>query len=69
MGASLALELGGARVRVEMVTLIWETLFWFMMIAIVARAEIYPNLCMPIVLGTVIFAAIAGPIIAKWQLT
>jgi cell volume regulation protein A len=31
--------------------------------------EIYPNLCMPIVLGTVIFAAIAGPIIAKWQLT
>ncbi|MFQ6053662.1 MAG: hypothetical protein ACE5OO_05490 [Candidatus Bathyarchaeia archaeon] len=31
--------------------------------------EIYPNLCMPIVLGTVIFAAIAGPIIAKRQLT
>jgi len=31
--------------------------------------EIYPNLCMPIVLGTVIFAAIAGPIIAKSQLT
>jgi len=31
--------------------------------------EIYPNLCMPIVLGTVLFAAIAGPVIAKRQLT
>jgi cell volume regulation protein A len=30
--------------------------------------EIYPNLCMPIVLGTVLFAALAGPIIAKKQL-
>ena len=33
------------------------------------KPEIYPDLCMPIVLGTVLFAAIAGPIIAKWQLT
>jgi cell volume regulation protein A len=31
--------------------------------------EIYPNLCVPIVLGTVLFAAIAGPLIAKMQLT
>ena len=31
--------------------------------------EIFPNLCMPIVIGTVLFAAIAGPIIAKRQLT
>ena len=31
--------------------------------------SIYPNLCMPIVLGTVIFAAVAGPLIAKRQLT
>jgi hypothetical protein len=30
--------------------------------------EVYPNLCMPIVLGTVLFAAIAGPIIAKRQI-
>ncbi len=31
--------------------------------------EIYPNLCMPIVLGTVLIAAIIGPVIAKRQLT
>jgi len=31
--------------------------------------EIYPNLTMPIVLGTVLFGAIAGPIIAKKRLT
>ena len=31
--------------------------------------EIYPNLCVPIVLGTVIIAAIAGPIVAKRELT
>jgi cell volume regulation protein A len=31
--------------------------------------EIYPNLAVPIVLGTVLFAAIAGPVIAKKQLT
>ncbi|KON30721.1 hypothetical protein AC482_03160 [miscellaneous Crenarchaeota group-15 archaeon DG-45] len=30
---------------------------------------IYPDLCMPVVLGTVLFAAIAGPTVAKWQLT
>jgi len=30
--------------------------------------EIYPNLCMPIVLGTVLFAAVAIPVIAKRQL-
>jgi len=30
--------------------------------------EIYSNLCMPIVLTTVIFASIATPIIAKWRL-
>ena len=30
--------------------------------------EIYPNLCMPIVLGTVLYGAIVGPIIAKWEL-
>jgi len=30
--------------------------------------EIYPNLCMPIVLGTVLIAAIAGPLIAQRQL-
>jgi cell volume regulation protein A len=30
--------------------------------------EVYPNLCMPIVLGTVLFAAIAGPVIAKRQI-
>ena len=30
--------------------------------------EIYPNLCMPIVLGTILFAAILGPIISKRQL-
>jgi len=34
-----------------------------------SNPEIYPNLCMPIVLGTVIFAAVAGPLIAKRQLT
>ncbi len=32
-------------------------------------AEIYPNLCMPVVLGTVIFAALATPMIAKRQLS
>jgi len=31
--------------------------------------EIYPSLCMPIVLGTVLFGAIAGPLIAKKRLT
>ncbi len=31
--------------------------------------EIYPNLTMPIVLGTVLFGAIAGPLIAKKRLT
>ena len=30
--------------------------------------EIYPNLCMPIVLGTVLIAAILGPMIAKKEL-
>ena len=30
--------------------------------------EIYPNLCMPIVLGTVLIAAIFGPMIAQRQL-
>jgi hypothetical protein len=30
--------------------------------------EIYPNLTMPIVLGTVLFGAFAGPIIAKRRL-
>jgi len=33
------------------------------------KPEVYPDLCMPIVLGTVLFAAVAGPVIAKWQLT
>jgi cell volume regulation protein A len=32
------------------------------------KPEVYPDLCMPIVLGTVLFAAIAGPIIAKRQI-
>jgi Kef-type K+ transport system membrane component KefB len=31
--------------------------------------EIYPNLAVPIVLGTVLFSAITGPVIAKKQLT
>ena len=31
--------------------------------------EIYPNLCMPVVLGTVLYGAVIGPILAKWQLT
>ena len=30
--------------------------------------DIYPNLCMPIVLGTVLYSAILGPLIAKRQL-
>jgi len=34
----------------------------------IVNPEIYTNLCFPIVLGTVIFAAIASPIIAKRQL-
>lgn len=31
--------------------------------------EIYPNLCMPVVLGTVLYGAVIGPILAKLQLT
>jgi hypothetical protein len=30
--------------------------------------DIYPNLCMPIVLGTVLYSAILGPLIAKRRL-
>jgi cell volume regulation protein A len=33
------------------------------------KPEIYPDLCMPIVIGTVLFTAIVGPVIAKKQLT
>jgi len=30
--------------------------------------EIYTNLCFPIVIGTVIFGALLGPLVAKRQL-
>ena len=36
--------------------------------AFITNPEIYSDLCFPIVLGTVIFAAIASPVIAKRQL-
>ncbi|KON30156.1 hypothetical protein AC482_04525 [miscellaneous Crenarchaeota group-15 archaeon DG-45] len=31
--------------------------------------EIYTNLCFPIVIGTVVFGALLGPMIARWRLT